>query len=263
MFALNFSRRVTLALRALFAGVMIALASATSASAETVRIVAKPSFMTEGYDIIPKKDSVLGRLEAETLRHFNVLLLVNKDAKGEHAQTMTVMRPGKSRCRGCNWEATDIWDVSTGREQQESRDFTTTPVGIYQLDRDRFFKEYTTTTWDNAQMPYSMFWRFLEDGGETGWAVHAATGKGIGNLGKRNSGGCIRLHPDNAESLFRELLQDHRGGVPVFDWSSNLGEVKRRENGRLEMTKGIKALLVVEDSDGLTYEALDTTSNES
>ncbi len=236
-----------------------ALAVLLSACAESIgslddrnRSGAKPAFFVEGKQVVAEEGSRLSTLDGEILQYFNILLLVNKDAKGEYAQTMTVFRPEVARCGGCAWTASNVWDVSTGRELEEAY-FTTTPTGVYQLDKKRFFREYSTTTWDGASMPFSMFWRYLEDGEETGWAVHAASPKLVKNLGKRNSGGCIRLHPTNAQALFEELQRDHTGQVPVFDWESRDGIVERREDGGLALTAGLKALLVVDDGEDLRY----------
>lgn len=221
----------------------------------------EPDFFVNGQQIVPKEDSRLGSLDAETLQYFNVLLIVNKDAKGEHAQTMMVMRPDRPNCGGCDWHASDVWDVSTGRELEEKY-FTTTPTGVYQLDQRRFYRDYTTTTWDDAPMPFAMFWRYLEDGEPTGWAVHAASEKLIKNLGKRNSGGCIRLHPNNARALFEESLAQHRGQVPLFDWAEREGELVRREDGSAQLTAGLKVLLVVDDGSDLKYVDIETPADD-
>ena len=76
---------------------------------------AKPAYFVDEQQIIPDEDSRLATLNGEMLQHFNVVLIVNKAASGEHAQTMMVMRPTSPGCGGCAWEASDIWDVSTGR----------------------------------------------------------------------------------------------------------------------------------------------------
>mgnify|MGYP001187400254 CR=1 FL=1 len=67
----------------------------------------------------------------------------------------------------------------------------------------------------------------------------------IKNLGKRNSGGCIRLHPTNAKALFEELISNHRGQVPAFDWNEREGQALRTDDGAMQMTRGLKVLLVV------------------
>ena len=246
----------TVGLRPVLAGLSaLALAGCGSTTGDLAAFNApgaKPAYFVDEQQIIPDEDSRLATLNGEMLQHFNVVLIVNKAASGEHAQTMMVMRPTSPGCGGCAWEASDIWDVSTGREREEKY-FTTTPTGVYQLDQSRFHRDYTTTTWDDAPMPFSMFWRYLEDGGITGFAVHAANDNLIKNLGKRNSGGCIRLHPTNAEALFEELLAEHKGRVPLFDWNQREGEVVRSDDGAMRMTAGLRALLVVENGEDLDY----------
>ena len=212
----------------------------------------KPGYFVDGQQIVPTEGSRLATLDGEILQHFNIVLIVNKGAKGEYTQSMMVMRPDTPRCGGCAWSASEVWDVSTGRELEEKY-FTTTPTGVYQLDQSRFYRDYTTTTWDDAPMPFSMFWRYLEDGEPTGWAVHAAYEKLIKNLGKRNSGGCIRLHPTNAKALFEELISNHRGQVPAFDWNEREGQALRTDDGAMQMTRGLKVLLVVDDGEDLSY----------
>ena len=215
----------------------------------------KPALFVEGNQLIGEEDSMLARLDGELLQHFNIIFVVNKGTKGEFAQTMTVLRANVPGCGGCGWTASDVWDVSTGREQKEERDYTTTPVGIYQLDPQRFHREFQTTLWNNADMPHSMFWRYEVDGEPSGWAMHAANEGVLKKLGSRASGGCIRLHPTNAEAIFNELLADHRGRVPRFDWSEHSGEPLRNEDGRMHFTAGIKALLVVDNGEDLRYES--------
>ena len=215
----------------------------------------KPALFVDDQQMIGEDDSLLAKLDGELLQHFNVLLVVNRGTKGDYAQTMTVLRANVPGCGGCGWTASDVWDVSTGREQDESRYFTTTPVGIYQLDHQRFYRKFQTTLWDNADMPHSMFWRYEVDGEPAAWAVHAANESLIDRLGSRASGGCIRLHPTNAEALFNELQSRHRGRVPVFDWAENDGEPLRLEDGSLQMTGGIKALLIVHDAGDVRYES--------
>lgn len=255
---------VSKSLRAFIACCLVLVVAACGASQPGLEDAnapgAKPGFFVDGQQIVPKEGSRLASLDGEILRYFNMVLIVNKDAKGEHAQTMMVMRPDRPGCGGCGWTASDVWDVSTGRELEEKY-FTTTPTGVYQLDQKRFYRDYTTTTWDDAPMPFAMFWRYLEDGEPTGWAVHAASEKLIKNLGTRNSGGCVRLHPTNAKALFEELLAQHRGQVPLFDWAERHGEPLRNVEGNMRLTGGLKVLLVVEDGSDLDYVKVDLPSS--
>ena len=78
------------------------------------------------------------------------------------------------------------WLVSTGGAGYE------TPSGTYHPFR--LEKEHFSEEWDNAPMPYSMFFT------GQGHAIHGSTH--INRLGTRASHGCVRLAPANAATLF-------------------------------------------------------------
>jgi hypothetical protein len=96
-------------------------------------------------------------------------------------QTMHVRVDGETMYR---------WDVSTGRAGYD------TPPGRYQPTR--MHKKYFSRKYDNAPMPFSIF--FYE-----GYAIHG-TGD-LKNLGRVASHGCVRLDPDNASMLFDLVKQ--------------------------------------------------------
>jgi lipoprotein-anchoring transpeptidase ErfK/SrfK len=78
------------------------------------------------------------------------------------------------------------WPVSTAKSGK------ITPTGVYApefLSRNHRSKRY-----NNAPMPWAIFY----DGN---YAIHGTDQ--IKRLGKPASHGCVRLHPDNAEILFR------------------------------------------------------------
>ncbi|MFZ2100663.1 MAG: L,D-transpeptidase [Oricola sp.] len=81
------------------------------------------------------------------------------------------------------------WPVSTARPGYR------TPTGTFQPYRIE--RMWYSTIYDNAPMPYSIF--FLR-----GYAIHGTTD--IRNLGKPASHGCVRLNPDNAKALY-ELVR--------------------------------------------------------
>jgi lipoprotein-anchoring transpeptidase ErfK/SrfK len=78
-----------------------------------------------------------------------------------------------------------VWPVSTGRAG------FSTPYGAYGVKR--MARMHFSRKYDNAPMPYSIFFR-------GGYAVHG-TGH-VRALGRRASHGCVRLHPGNAAALF-------------------------------------------------------------
>lgn len=78
------------------------------------------------------------------------------------------------------------WLVSTGGEGYD------TPSGKFRIFRME--KEHFSEEWDNAPMPYSMFFTGI------GHAIHGSYH--VKRLGTRASHGCVRLAPENAAVLF-------------------------------------------------------------
>jgi lipoprotein-anchoring transpeptidase ErfK/SrfK len=82
------------------------------------------------------------------------------------------------------------WLISTGLEGGP-------PSGAYQpyrLERKWYSRKYH---W--SPMPHSIFFH-------EGYAIHGTTY--VSRLGKQASHGCVRLHPENAASLFA-LVREH------------------------------------------------------
>jgi hypothetical protein len=104
-------------------------------------------------------------------------------------QKMTVMVDG---------EVEYVWPVSTGATGYD------TPSGnfkAFRLEEDHESKE-----WDNAPMPHSVFFT------TRGHAIHGSYSK---RIGQRASHGCVRLSPDNAETLFFMVQENGLGNTHV------------------------------------------------
>lgn len=83
------------------------------------------------------------------------------------------------------------WPVSTARRGYS------TPTGYFRpqsLETMHYSKKY-----DNSPMPYSIFFT-------GGFAIHGTPH--VGNLGRPASHGCVRLHPENARTLFGIVSRD-------------------------------------------------------
>lgn len=89
------------------------------------------------------------------------------------------------------------WPVSSGRSGY------TTPTGTWTVHR--MHKEYYSKKYDGAPMPYAMFYH-------RGFAIHGTNA--ISRLGRPASHGCIRLHPQNAATLF-SMIKRSGGTVKV------------------------------------------------
>lgn len=83
------------------------------------------------------------------------------------------------------------WPVSTARRGY------VTPTGSYRPQR--LYRSYYSRKYYNSPMPYSIFFR-------GGYAIHGSYA--VNQLGAPASHGCIRLHPNNAATLF-SLVQSY------------------------------------------------------
>lgn len=77
------------------------------------------------------------------------------------------------------------WPVSTGRKGYR------TPTGTWKVQR--MHREYQSRKYDNAPMPYSLFYHGP-------YAIHGTNS--VSRLGRTASHGCVRLHPKKAAMLF-------------------------------------------------------------
>ena len=76
-----------------------------------------------------------------------------------------------------------------------------------------------------------------------GVALHAANSAHNSQLGRRASGGCVRLHRDNAKYIYERIVQEGKGLVPVI--RSN-GTVARDWRGNVIRAVKYRTLIVVE-----------------
>lgn len=90
------------------------------------------------------------------------------------------------------------WPVSTARKGYR------TPTGTYRPTR--MYKRYFSRKYDNAPMPYSIFFY-------GGYAIHGTTA--IKSLGRPASHGCVRLHPSNAKALYELVSANGAGNTRI------------------------------------------------
>ena len=124
--------------------------------------------------------ALAGFMLAAVPSHAAVLVEIEKST-----QTMYVTVNGVTRHQ---------WRISTGRGRYG------TPSGVFRpqrLERRWFSRRYY-----NSPMPYSVFFY-------KGYAIHGT--REISRLGGRASHGCVRLHPQNAATLFA-IVQGHGPG---------------------------------------------------
>ncbi len=89
------------------------------------------------------------------------------------------------------------WPVSTARQGYN------TPNGTYGVER--MAVSWFSRRYDWSPMPHSIFF-------SGGYAIHGSYE--IGRLGTPASHGCIRLHPNNATTLY-QLVEAHRSSTRI------------------------------------------------
>ncbi len=195
-------------------------------------------------------------LTPELFEHFGLFLYVSKAQAGPLAQRMYVY----AKQGNGDLKLLYNWPVSTGREKVEYNPAgrklpSFTPQGYYELDPDRMYRRYRSVQW-NQPMPNAMFFNWINQGNETGLAIHAAHGDDVGLLGMRASAGCVRLSPENASLLYNLIRSEYRGLMPKFAFDrrtatmSNQGVLLHDSDGKVQLVEGYKVLVFIEDFGG-------------
>ena len=195
-------------------------------------------------------------LTQDMRQHFDLFLYISKADKGPLSQRLYVVNKKPDGSLALLYD----WAASTGREQIEFNKAgqklpSFTPEGYYELDPDRMYKRYRSSQWDQS-MPYAMFFSWINDGLQTGLAIHAAVDGDIAELGNRASAGCIRIAPENAATLYKLIHADYRGQAPVLAYDrktqtmSNRGVLARDAKGNIKFADGYKVLVFVENYGG-------------
>jgi hypothetical protein len=85
-----------------------------------------------------------------------------------------------------------------------------TPVGSYGVER--LHRHWYSRKYDNAPMPHSIFFY-------KGYAIHGTTW--ISRLGRPASHGCVRLHPEDAETLYKLVRAQGKANTVVIVTGTN------------------------------------------
>lgn len=172
-----------------------------------------------------------GMNNMDLTKYFPVVILVNKSEHGPSSQTLKVYHRGALAYE---------FDVSTGREQWEvaksgRKYFSVTSTGWFAPTRT--YEKYTSKLWE-APMNYSVFFY-------GGLAIHATVPDHYAELGRRASGGCIRLKEKNAKLVYDLVMSEGKGNVPVF---SQTGKIQKSLFGKISLDHGWNTLIIVEDN---------------
>jgi hypothetical protein len=168
------------------------------------------------------------------LKLYPLVLVINTAQKGPTAQRMIVYKNGRRA---------GVYVISTGREKSEiaksgKRYFSRTPVGWFVPTR--LVKNHYSATWQ-APMDFSIF--FIG-----GIATHAAVKASEKDLGKRASGGCVRLLKSQAQDLFNTTRNNGLGNVPRFDRSGR--PIFKKNSKNLDYSKQYQTLIYVTNQPG-------------
>ena len=184
--------------------------------------------------------------------YFDVYLYVSKSSEGPWGQKLFYFH--KTALGTLAFDET--FPVSTGREQDEQY-FTATPMGLFELDVNRFMPMAYSAKWNDAEMPWSMFLNYEYRTGMTGVALHAAIGEHeLRDIGHRASGGCVRLPLDKADALFHRFQAEEKGFVPVLTFDEKRGTTNvegtaaNDGKGRIYLANGMRVLVVIENYSG-------------
>ncbi len=195
---------------------------------------------------------IADKVPAELSPYFDTFIYVSKAASGPLAQRLFLFH--KSADGTLQFE--ESFSVSTGRERTEQY-FTATPAGLFQLDVHRFFPMARSAKWNDARMPWAMFLAYAYRTKMAGVALHAAIGgHELAMMGRRASGGCVRLPIGKASRLYHRFLADERGQVPVFTFdeargtTNTAGTVTHDASGNIVLADGLKVLVVIENYAG-------------
>lgn len=91
-----------------------------------------------------------------------------------------------------------LWPVSTARAGK------CTPPGTYRVESMK--RMHYSTLYNNAPMPHSIFF-------SGNYAIHGTDRTDM--LGSPASAGCVRLHPDHAETLYNLVLRKGRTNTRI------------------------------------------------
>lgn len=163
---------------------------------------------------------------SEAMAQYPVIIYVNKSIDAKWSQKIIVFKKGRQLLAD---------RVSTGREQFEAERFSETPTGFY---TPQYLSKDHVASKSGIEMPYSIFFN-------GNIALHQAVGKGISQLGRRASSGCVRLSPNLAPFIFNLVNELGTGDMPEIDVKGN---VSRNSDGSLRRVQRYMALVIVDNS---------------
>jgi len=199
------------------------------------------SVSPEESNTIKKSEEKLLIVDSATAKdRATIVAIVNKAATGKNAQTMQVFKDGKPLA---DVEGNLNWPVSTGRETFEvapsGKSYpTSTPAG--------YFRPTYLTNSNKQHLYHSVF--FV--GGVAITGVQPGT-ETADLIGKRASGGSVRLSKANAKLFFTMVEKSPVKEIPVIDRNGSSKTIIGHGNNALsgaEKTNGRDVLIIVQNN---------------
>lgn len=181
-----------------------------------------------------------------------LIIVVDKAKQGKTptAQTMQVFRKKKDS-DVLEYEEVFKWDVSTASQTLKkpeggARYYAGTPIGAHRISllapgKPRMEKLHKSQKWNDAEMPYTIFFH-------NGIALHGTTPEHFSALGTRDSGGCVRMHPDNAKKLYNYILENLRP-TTVTSYSRGGQAVRSAKGYTTQNNLNVMIVIVNRDKD--------------
>lgn len=176
---------------------------------------------------------------AHWVNEFTNVVVIDKATRGLTAQSLRFYKNGQLIYTA---------KTSTGREQVEQERasifhhgpkfsyYSTTGTGYFNISWTDI--DHESDLW-KTKMPYSVFFN-------EGIAMHQAPLGTENMLGKRASGGCVRLAENAASFVYEQVLDAGRGLVPTFN---RMGEPVLDNAGNYVKKIGFKTLVIVVNSE--------------
>lgn len=186
-------------------GTLLAPTSALAAATTQPPASSKPPVKPD--KAVPKKKAAKTPPKKKPAPEPRLIITVNKVS-----QKMTVTLDGDDVYK---------WPISTGGVGYDTPSGTFRP---FRMEKEHFSKE-----WDDAPMPYSIFFT------GAGHALHGSYH--IKSLGRRASHGCVRIHPDNAAKLFALVQKTGMSNTRIvikggfFEEPDTVSDKPKKKNG--------------------------------
>lgn len=203
----------------------------------------------------PEQGKVINMLE-----YFDMVLMINVAARNSNspenssAQRMQVLVRNSPSNDVNTWNNIHTWPISSGRPCGKKIE---TPTGVFKFNPSRIYSDYYSNLFDNVRMFETMFlYHSYQDGRPTGVAIHGT--EVVEKLGRRDSGGCVRVYKEDMTCLFDTITGrrsskclaggklDYYGRVPSFLSRNGEADPEFLRSGHLEVN-GYKVLIAIFD----------------